>query len=154
MTFITFKSNEEDHFNHRHRRSHSPSIAKTIRNTKPEYRLIGVDANPKALGFFMPGLVDAAYRAPRMDNPGYWDFIETLISHEKIDMAFVQPEVEVVGWGEYFKNKGKFPCPVLIPPKELAVSLMDKAIMAELLRYTDYIPKTIKVTHEEPRVMK
>lgn len=127
------------------------SIAKTIRKTKPEYRLIGVDANPKALGFFMPGLVDAAYLAPRMDNPGYWGFIEKLISREKIDMAFVQPELEVVGWGEYLQSKGKFPCPVLIPPKELAVSLMDKAIMADLLHDTHYIPKTIKVTQDNPR---
>ena len=128
------------------------SIASTIRRSRPDFRLIGMDANPKAIGFFMPGLVDAAYLAPRVDAPGYWDFIHALLKKEKIDMAFVQPESEVVGWGDYFNANGKFPCPVFIPPKALAVSLMDKAIMADLLKGTNYIPKTIKVTQDNPRV--
>ena len=126
------------------------SIARTIRNFKPGCRLIGIDVNPKALGFFMPNLLDAAYQAPRVDAPDYWPFIRDLLQKEKIDMAFVQPEVEVVGWGKYFEENGRFPCPVLIPPRSLAVSLMDKAIMAEVLEGTAFIPKTIKVTQENP----
>lgn len=127
------------------------SIASTIRRTMPDFRLIGMDANPKAMGFFMPGLLDAAYLAPRMDATGYWDFVHALLEKEKIDMAFVQPESEVVGWGEYFNANSRFPCPVLIPPRELAVSLMDKSIMANLLQGTKFIPRTIKVTQDNPR---
>ena len=67
------------------------SIANVIRFTHPDYRLIGVDANPKALGFFIPGLVNKHYLVPRMDNPGYWPYILNLIEKERIDMAFVQP---------------------------------------------------------------
>lgn len=126
------------------------SIAKTIRQTRPDSKIIGVDANPKALGFFMPGLVDCYALAPRMDHPEYWDFIHRLIEKGKIDLAFVQPEVEVIGWGKYFEENGHFPCPILIPPLPLATSLMDKAIMANLLKDTHYIPKTIKVTQQNP----
>ncbi|MBK6347222.1 MAG: hypothetical protein IPF68_15065 [Bacteroidales bacterium] len=90
------------------------SIAKTIRQTNPDDRVIGIDANPKALGFFMPGIVHAWYVAPRMDNPAYWPFIHGLIEKEKIDLAFVQPEIEVIGWGNYYNEKGSFPCPVFI----------------------------------------
>ncbi|MDY0143716.1 MAG: hypothetical protein RBR97_17665 [Bacteroidales bacterium] len=127
------------------------SIVKAIKNLGHNYRIIGIDANPKALGFYIPNLIDKGYLAPKMDNPLYWPFIENLIIDESIDMAFVQPEVEVVGWGKYFDNNGKFPCPVFIPPHNLALSLMDKSIMADLLAETKFIPKTIKVTQDNPR---
>lgn len=127
------------------------SIAKAIQTSNPEYRLIGIDANPKALGFFMPGIVHTWYVAPRMDNPSYWPFIHDLIKNEKIDLAFVQPEIEVIGWGNYFNEHGSFPCPVFIPPVELATVLMDKSIMADVLENTSYIPRTIKITQANPR---
>lgn len=127
------------------------SIAKTIRNKYPDARLIGIDANPKALGFFMDGLVDKSCIAPRVRQAEYWPFIKQLIMDEKVDMAFVQPELEVIGWGTYLQEHGAFPCPVLIPPLELATMLMDKSKMAEVLEGTDFIPKTIKVTQSDPR---
>ncbi len=127
------------------------SIAKSIRKAYPDYRIIGIDANPKAIGFFMEGLVDAYYKSPKMSHPDYWDFIHKIIADEKIDMAFVQPEKEVIGWGDYFNQKGNFPCPVLIPPKDLALTLMDKSIMADILKGSKFIPKTIKVTQDEPK---
>lgn len=127
------------------------SIAKTIRKAYPDYRIIGIDANPKAIGFFMEGLADVCYRAPKISEPGYWDFIHNIIEKENIDMAFVQPEKEVIGWGDYYNKNGKFPCPVLIPPKDLALTLMDKSIMADILKGTKFIPKTIKVTQDDPK---
>lgn len=127
------------------------SIAKTLKRRFPESKIIGVDANPKALGFYMPGLLDKFYLVPRMSSPDYWPFIENLISVENIDLAFVQPELEVIGWNQRFREVGKLPVPVLIPPLELAVSLMDKSIMAEILEGTEFIPKTIKVTQSDPK---
>lgn len=126
------------------------SIAKSLRLSHPNYTLIGVDANPKALGFFMPGLVDKYLLVPRVTSPDYWPFIHNLIKEENIDMAFVQPEKEVIGWGEYFKSNGKFPCPVFIPPLEYAHALVDKVKMSDLLKDTDYIPKTISITPQNP----
>ncbi len=70
---------------------------------------------------------------------------------KKIDYAFVQPEAEIVEWGAYYEINKKFPCPVFMGCKRLSESLRDKSIMAELLEGTDYIPKTIKVTQENPR---
>jgi hypothetical protein len=127
------------------------SITKVIRKNYPEYRLIGIDANPKALGFFMKGLVDEYYLAPKVSESSYWSFIEELIKLKSIDMAFVQPEKEVVEWGNYFLLKGKHPCPVLIPPKDLALTLMDKSIMADILQGSKFIPNTIKITQDDPK---
>jgi carbamoylphosphate synthase large subunit len=127
------------------------SIAKTIRRDNSDYHIIGVDSNPKALGFFMPALVDKHYIVPRATDVSYWPFINDLIVNEKIDLAFVQPEVEVIEWGNYFNIHGNFPCKVLIPPVELASVLMDKSKMAEILEGTEYIPKTIKISQSDPQ---
>ena len=126
------------------------SIAKAIRAAFPEYKLIGIDANPKALGFFMPGLVDKYFLTSKVSSPDYWPFIHKLIKDEAIDMAFVQPEKEVIGWGKYLKQNGNYPCPVLIPPLEYANALVDKVKMSSLLKETDYIPKTISITPQNP----
>lgn len=127
------------------------SIAKTLRKNHPDYRLVGIDANPKAIGFFMKDLVDVYYQAPKISYENYWDFIHKLIHDEKIDMAFVQPEREIIGWGDYFLKNGKYPCPVLIPQKDLALTLMDKSLMADLLKGTHFIPKTVKISQEDPK---
>ena len=128
------------------------SIAKRIRDTNPEYKIIGIDSNPKALGFYMPGLVDLSKVAPRVSDPAYWSFIESLIDRENIDMAFVQPEKEVIAWGNYYNDKGKYPCPVLIPPVELAIPLIDKSLMSDVLEDTEYIPKTLTIDHNNTKL--
>ncbi len=126
------------------------SIAKAIKKFNTSYKLIGIDANPKALGFFMPGLVDKYYLAPKVTSPDYWSFIKKLIKDEDVDIAFVQPEKEVIGWGEYFQKNGNYPCPVLIPPLEYAYALVDKVKMSTLLKDTNYIPKTVSITPHHP----
>ena len=127
------------------------SIAKTIRRNHPDYKLIGIDVNKKAIGFFMKGLLDDYSVCPRCTSLEYFPFIEKLVAEKQIDYAFVQPESEIVEWGDYFERHGKFPCPVFMGCKLLSESLRDKSIMAELLKGTDFIPKTIKVTQEDPR---
>lgn len=127
------------------------SITGIIREKHPDYHIIGIDVNKKAIGFFMKGLLDEYYVCPRCDSPEYFPFIEKLVEKKNVDYAFVQPESEIVKWGEYYENNGKFPCPVFMGCKTLSESLRDKSIMAELLEGTDFIPKTIKVTQENPR---
>lgn len=126
------------------------SIARTIKKKFPNYRVIGADANPKSLSFYIPDFLDAIKLVPRVDNKQYWNHIKSIIEKENIDLAYVQPEMEVVAWGKYFDQHGHHPCPVLIPPTQLAISLMDKAIMADLLRGTKYIPETIRVSQDNP----
>lgn len=132
------------------------SIATIIRENHPDYRLIGCDVENKAMGFFMKTkdgrkLIDKYYVAPRCDNPDYFRFIERIVSENMIDYAFVQPEAEIVEWGKYYDDHGQFPVPVFMGRKLLSESLRDKSIMAMLLEGTDFIPKTIKVTQENPR---
>ena len=117
------------------------SIAKTIRRNHPGYKLIGIDVNKKAIGFFMKGLLDDYSVCPRCTDVEYFPFIERLVEEKGVDYAFVQPESEIVEWGDYFEKRGKFPCPVFMGCKSLSESLKD----------TGFIPKTIKVTQENPR---
>ena len=132
------------------------SIATIIKENHPDYRLVGCDIEKKAMGFFMKDhkgqpLVDKYYIAPRCDDSNYFSWIEKLVEKEHIDYAFVQPESEIVEWGQYYEDHGKFPVPVFMGCRLLSESLRDKSIMAELLEGTEFIPKTIKVTQENPR---
>lgn len=127
------------------------SIATIIRENHPDYRIIGCDIEKKAMGFFMKGLVDEYYIAPRCDSPDYFAWMEKLVAEKTIDYAFVQPEAEIVVWADYYEKNGRYPCPVFMGSKVLSESLRDKSIMADILEGTDFIPKTIKVTQENPR---
>ena len=127
------------------------SIAKIIRKNHPDYKLIGIDVNKKAIGFFIKGLLDDYSVCPKCTDPEYFFFIEKLVAEKKVDYAFVQPESEIIMWGDYFEKHKVFPCPVFMGCKLLSESLRDKSIMAELLRDTNFIPKTIKVTQDDPR---
>jgi hypothetical protein len=128
------------------------SIAKTIRKLNSDFQIIGVDCNPKALGFYMNGLVDKAVLIPKVTSPDYWPILHQLIKDEQIDLAFIQPEVEVIEWGNYFEHNKKYPCPVLIPYVDMAAKLIDKSEMADMLKGTDFIPKTIKITKDQPKL--
>lgn len=127
------------------------SIAKVIRKNHPDYKIIGCDIDKKAMGFFMENLVDEYFVCPRCTSIEYFPWLEELVEKKHIDYAFVQPEAEIVQWGDYYEKTGKYPCPTFMGCKLLSVSLKDKSIMADLLKGTDYIPKTIKVTQKNPR---
>src|SRR5690554_1568993 len=119
------------------------SIAKRIRSLYPEATIIGTDLHKNAIGFHLNNLIDFKYVVPSSSKENYWQITHEIITNHKIDYAFIQSEKEVVAWAEYFKSKNKYPCPVLIPPLEFAVNLMDKGKMADLFKDTKYIPKTI-----------
>jgi carbamoyl-phosphate synthase large subunit len=127
------------------------SIARAIKDKYPEMKIIGIDANPKAIGFYMHGLLDKWYVTPRANEFSYWSFIKNLIQAEHIDFAIIQPEKEVIAWGDYYIEWNKYPCPIFLPEKRLALSLVDKALMADILQGTEFIPKTIKVTQQNPK---
>ena len=127
------------------------SIATIIRRNHPDYKIIGCDIDKKAMGFFMKNLLDEHYVCPRCTSPDYFPWIEELVAKKNIDYAFVQPESEIVEWGDYYEKNGKYPCPVFMGSKLLSVSLKDKSIMADVLEGTEFIPKTIKVTQDNPR---
>ena len=117
------------------------SIATIIRKNHPDYKIIGCDINKKAVGFFMNDLVDKYYICPKCTSPDYFEWMNKLVKKEQIDYAFVQPEAEIVAWADYYEKNNRYPCP----------TLRDKSIMADLLKGTKFIPKTIKVTQNNPR---
>lgn len=127
------------------------SLAGIIRENHPDYKIIGCDIEKKAIGFFMRGLLDEYYVCPRCTASEYFPWVERLVKEEHIDYAFVQPESEIIEWADYFEKNGKYPCPVFMGSKLLSISLKNKSIMADLLKGTKFIPKTIKVTQENPR---
>ena len=127
------------------------SIAKVIRKNHPDYKIIGCDINKKAVGFFMKDLLDEYFVCPRCTSQEYFPWLEILVRNHHIDYAFVQPESEIVAWGAYYDKKGRYPCPVFMGSTSLSVSLKDKSIMADLLKGTSFIPKTIKVSLDNPR---
>lgn len=127
------------------------SIAKVIRKNHPDYKIIGCDINKKAVGFFMKDLLDVYAVCPRCTSQEYFPWMEKLVRDHRIDYAFVQPESEIVAWGAYYDKTGRYPCPVFMGSTSLSASLKDKSIMADLLKETDFIPKTIKVSLENPR---
>lgn len=127
------------------------SITGIIREKHPDYKIIGCDIDKKAVGFFMNNLLDEYFICPRCNDPEYFPWLKKLIEVKGIDYAFVQPESEIVAWSDYYEKNGKYPCPVFMGSKLLNVSLKDKAIMAEILEGTEFIPKTIKVTQDNPR---
>ncbi len=127
------------------------SIAGIIRENHPDYHIIGCDMEKKAVGFFMKGLLDEYYVCPKCTSLEYFPWIKKLVEEKHIDYAFVQPESEIIEWGDYYDKNGKYPCPVFMGNKLFSASLKDKSVMAELLKGTDYIPKTIKVTQDNPK---
>ena len=127
------------------------SIAGIIRENHPDYHIIGCDMEKKAVGFFMKGLLDEYYVCPKCTSLEYFPWIKKLVKEKHIDYAFVQPESEIIEWGDYYDKNGNYPCPVFMGSKLFSASLKDKSIMAELLKGTDYIPKTIKVTLDNPK---
>ena len=127
------------------------SIANRIRISHPDYRLIGCDIDPKAMGFFMKGLLDAHFVCPRCNDTSYFPWLERLIVDEGIDYAFVQPEAEIIAWAAHKEETGSYPCPTFIGGRLLSEALRNKAVMSRLLEGTEFIPKTIKVTQANPR---
>lgn len=126
------------------------SIAKRLRNLYPDANLIGIDTNAKALGFYIDGLLNKRFVVPKADDKNYWGLLKYIVDKEAIDFAFVQPEREIIIWGDYYKKMGHYITPTLIPPLEYAKSLVNKAAMAELLSGTNYIPKTVTINSEQP----
>ncbi len=119
-------------------------IAQSIKKSGYVKRLIGIDGSPFAPGLYNYNLFDQTYLVPHSSSPEYWKVIEAIVATEKIDHAFIVPELEVLKWSER-KQKGKLPCPSSIPDLAICQSLYDKFSTYKLLVETGLVPKTCKV---------
>lgn len=122
-------------------------IAKALRNTGIQYRLIGVDGSKLAPGLYNRTLFDNTYKIPNANDKGYWEAIEEIIKKEQINYAFPIPETEVLKWAEKQEKDG-LPCSALIPENRIAKKLFDKFATYNFLKSTNLVPKSIQINTE------
>jgi carbamoyl-phosphate synthase large subunit len=108
------------------------------------YEFIATDANPYAFGLYMPHLFKKSYLIPKAGDAEYWSHIENIIRNERIDFAVILPELEVLEWAKR-KMYNALPCKVLLPDYNLAIQLVDKALMTETLEPFGLVPKSFTV---------
>ena len=64
-------------------------------------------------------------------KPIPFEVIENIVSANDIEIAIVQPELEVLGWSKRLKEKGSLPCKALLPNYDLIKLLADKGEMTK-----------------------
>lgn len=113
----------------------------------PECQILGVDSNPLATGLYRGELFDSTAVVPAALSPDYWPSIERLVEQHRIDIAIVQPEVEVVEWSRR-QFESELPCKALLPEYELAHVLVDKAEMTSALRDMSLVPVSVALNRD------
>src|SRR5690554_4668468 len=102
------------------------SIARSLhRYSNLDVRLIGTDVNPLAYGLYEDSLYDKTYVIPPAGHEDYWATLEQIIAEEKIEIAIVQPEMEVHEWTRYKALGREWPCKVLLPDLSIVENLLD-----------------------------
>lgn len=108
------------------------------------YRFIATDINPLSYGLYQNSLFDKSYIIPRPTEDSYWEIMHEIVRKERIDLAIVLSESEVLAWSKRLEEGGaNLPCKALLPDSNLAELLFDKAKMTELLDPLLLVPKSI-----------
>jgi len=102
---------------------------------KDKCEFIGTDICTLWYGVYEK-LYEKVYHVPMYNDPNYRDSINSIILNEKIDLAIIIPEPEVLYWSENPFDV-KF---MRIPPK-FARTVLSKKNLYEELRKTDLTPK-------------
>ena len=122
------------------------SIARSLhRFAEGNYTLIGIDTNPLAYGLYENELYTKTYVVPPAGHKDYWSSIEKIVKDHQIEMAIVQPELEVLEWTKYKCEGNKWPCKAFLPDFQIVKSLVDKSIMTELLKDTGLVPNSVNI---------
>lgn len=108
------------------------------------YEFVGTDCNKFAIGLYQPHLFSKTYLIPRVTESTYWSVIEKIILEDKIDFAVILPELEVLAWAKRAETIG-LPCKAIIPDFNLSNTLVDKALMTEILEPYSLVPKSFTV---------
>lgn len=121
---------------------------KEIGNYK-NYRLIGTDIHPYAIGLYQKELFDEGLITPKSNMPEYWDVMEKIISDYRIDIAVILPEQEVLAWSKR-QEEGQLPCKSLIPPKAAVDKMLDKGILTNALTSSGLVPASVIIDRDDP----
>lgn len=98
-------------------------------------RFIGTDICDNIYGLY-EGLYNKIYKVPHSNSDQYAKTINTIIKNENIDGAVIIPELEVIEWSKHL-----FPTKYIVPTYKFCKNVIDKGILYELLKGTNYIPK-------------
>ena len=127
------------------------SIARALRKYggyKKPYHLIATDADPHAIGLYLPDLFDRSYLVPEAGHPDYWPVLNGIVADEQIDCAIISPELEVLEWARK-SQEGLLPCKGILPDYQLARRLVDKSFLADALAPCGLAPKSFTISAAE-----
>ncbi len=120
------------------------SIARALRwySHYSRYELIGTDITLYARDLYDTTLYNKTYLVPPAGHVEYWPAMERIIDAHDIDIALVQPELEVLAWAKRAERE-TLPCKALLPSYTLAQQLADKGVMTEILKGTGWVPPSV-----------
>jgi predicted ATP-grasp superfamily ATP-dependent carboligase len=113
--------------------------------------LIATDSNPLAVGLYQKELFNKSYVVPLASHSDYWQVMEHIITENKIDLAVILPEAEVLVWSKRQQN-GPLPCRALIPDLAVVEALIDKGKMTDVLNPLNIVPRSIVFKAEQQAV--
>jgi D-alanine-D-alanine ligase-like ATP-grasp enzyme len=119
------------------------------------FELVGTDVNPLSMGLYQDHLFNKTFVIPPAKHTTeYWAAIERIIEQEKIDMAVILPELEVIEWSKR-KAEGKLlPCMALIPDLSIAELLVDKSRMTDILDELGLVPPSVSFQRDSVNTQK
>lgn len=123
------------------------SIARSIKHHSKykEAKLFGTDINPLAYGLYESDLYEKTFVIPGAGKEGYWEALKKIVKEYKIDLAIVQPELEVLEWTMQRVLDKPWPCDAYLPNNELARLLVDKSLMTAVLEDTGLVPPSLNI---------
>jgi carbamoyl-phosphate synthase large subunit len=112
------------------------AIARSLSRSKwfKNARLVGTDLCHNLYGLY-EGLFDCVYKVHPPNDPAYPGLINSICEREKIELAIVSPESEVIFWASHPK-----PVPILLPPLEFCKISISKRKLYEVLDGTEFVP--------------
>jgi hypothetical protein len=121
------------------------AIARSLRASSlfSDATLVGTDRGGNWYGFY-EGLYDRVYRVSEPSDPGHEELIADLCRQERIDVAVISPEAEVLFW-----SGRQFPVPTLLPPRGFVEIAISKAKLYDALQETGLVPRHHLVSREE-----
>jgi hypothetical protein len=121
------------------------AIARSLRVSSAfsDSRLVGADRGGNWYGFY-EGLYDRVYRVAEPSDPGYAELVSEICEQERIDVAVVGPEAEVLYW-----SGREFPVPTLLPPPQFVEIAISKGKLYDALQQTGLVPHHRIATRDE-----
>ncbi len=104
---------------------------------------IGTDTCENIYGLH-EGLFNRIYKVPGLNSNNYKEIMTNIIVDEKIDVALIIPELEVLEWAI-----NKYPTSYLIPSLNFCKSVINKASLYKILENSSFVPKFEILSRQE-----